>query len=115
MKKCSYELFFKALGNRTRLSVVSSLRGGPKNVSEICKKTGLEQSRISHSLALLDAWGLVASRREGKNVLYSLDDRFASPLLASIDSYMGEFGGDLCQCGILAGGGKCVRMGGKNG
>lgn len=113
MKKCSYELFFKALGNRTRLSVISRLRDGDKCVSEICSETRLEQSRVSHALSSLEAWGFVSSKRDGKNIIYSIDDRHAEPVLKAVDSYMGEFSDELCHCGILGGEGTCKNIRGN--
>ncbi len=115
MKKCSYELFFKALGNRTRLAVVSSLRDGDRCVNDICQRTGIEQSRASHALGALEGWGMVSSRREGKNIIYSLDGRYACPILSAVDSYMAEFEDDLCRCRILKGEGTCGRIRRKNG
>ena len=110
MKKISYELFFKALSNRTRLAIVESLRGGPKNVGAICKKVRLEQSLVSHNLRILEAWGLVHSEREGKTVVYSLDGEHLVPVLAHIDGYMRRYERKLCTCGILKGGKKCPHL-----
>jgi ArsR family transcriptional regulator, zinc-responsive transcriptional repressor len=116
MKKISYEKFFKALSGRSRLGIVGALRKGPKNVTQLCRATGMEQSRVSHSLALLSAWGFVSSRRDGKSVVYSLDGEHIIPMLASIDGHLSKFEPKLLGCGILKGGGTCPHMKeGKNG
>lgn len=62
----------KALANPTRLMIVDSLLDGAKNVSEIIKMTGEEQSQISKSLAILKNNGIVEDKKEGLNVYYSL-------------------------------------------
>lgn len=44
---------FRGLGDRSRLSIVESLRGGPKCVSEVIKSTGLSQALVSMHLACM--------------------------------------------------------------
>ena len=61
---------FHSLGDKTRLSIMTLLAGGEVNVTTICKKLKLPQSNVSHHLGLLRIGGLVASRREGKQVFY---------------------------------------------
>jgi DNA-binding transcriptional ArsR family regulator len=63
---------FHSLGDKTRLSIVTLLTKGEKNVTAICGKLKLPQSSVSHHLGLLRIGGLVKSRRDGKQVLYSL-------------------------------------------
>ena len=43
-------------------------------VAHLCDTLGLEQSAVSHQLQNLKTARLVKSRKEGKNVFYSLDD-----------------------------------------
>jgi DNA-binding transcriptional ArsR family regulator len=110
MKTRAYGLFFRALGNPTRQRMIASLREGPKNVGRLCAELGLEQSRVSHSLRMLEAWGFVSSARSGKNVVYSLDSGRIGPILDGIDAYMGEYEKKLCTCGILKGGKTCQHL-----
>ena len=44
-------------------------------VNDIEAALGISQSLVSHQLKLLKLEGQVKSRREGKNVYYSLDDQ----------------------------------------
>ena len=62
----------KALANPTRLLIVDSLANGEKNVSELVDLTGEEQSNVSKCLGVLKANGIVAARKDGMNVYYSL-------------------------------------------
>ena len=62
----------KVLADETRLSVVEQLLDGAKHVGEINQSLNIEQSLLSHHLRVLRDAGLVDSRREGKQVFYSL-------------------------------------------
>lgn len=62
----------KALANPIRLLIVDLLASGEKNVSELTELTGEEQSNVSKCLAVLKSNGIVAARKDGMNVYYSL-------------------------------------------
>lgn len=62
----------KALADSTRLAVMESLMGGPKRVGELGDELGVEQSLLSHHLRVLREMGLLATRRDGKAVVYAL-------------------------------------------
>ncbi len=62
----------KLLGDTTRLAVLESLLNKPKHVNELMEELGVEQSLLSHHLALLREAGLVDGVRDGKAVLYQL-------------------------------------------
>lgn len=101
MMKPTYKLFFEALANETRLRIVLSLRNGPKCVKELCKDTGLEQSRISHNLRCLTNCGFVSVKRHGKNRIYSLNETTIVPLLKLIDRHLAKYRDHLMKCGVL--------------
>ena len=62
----------KLLADTTRLAVLESLMDKPKRVGELMDLLGVEQSLLSHHLALLREAGLVEGVRDGKAVLYQL-------------------------------------------
>jgi ArsR family transcriptional regulator, zinc-responsive transcriptional repressor len=62
----------KLLADTTRLAVLESLMDKPKRVGELMDLLGIEQSLLSHHLALLREAGLVEGHRDGKSVLYQL-------------------------------------------
>lgn len=64
--------FLKALSHHARLVILCLLIEGEKSVSEIEQKLGLRQPAISQQLARLRADDLVQSRRDGKNIYYSV-------------------------------------------
>ncbi len=65
---------FDALSDYTRFQILSLLIEGEKSVSELQEACHVSQSAISHQLRLLRDRSLVAARREGQRVIYSLSD-----------------------------------------
>jgi len=64
--------FLKALAHEARLLILCLLIDQEKSVTEIEEVLSLRQPAISQQLARLRADGLVETRRDGKNVFYSL-------------------------------------------
>ncbi len=62
----------KTLADENRLRLLMLLKQKELFVCQIMAISGLSQSLISRSLALLDREGLLDSRRKGKQVFYSL-------------------------------------------
>lgn len=67
-------LFLKSLSHPSRLVLLCRLAEGPANVRELETLLGLAQAEVSKQLARLRADALVATRRDGRNVIYSLSD-----------------------------------------
>ncbi len=66
---------FKALSDRTRLSLLQELRTGARTVNELAANTEMAQANVSRHLAVLFANGLVARERDGVYVRYELADK----------------------------------------
>lgn len=64
--------FLKALSHETRLIILCILIEGEKSVTELEEMLNMRQPAVSQQLARLRADDLVASRRDGKNIYYSL-------------------------------------------
>jgi DNA-binding transcriptional ArsR family regulator len=64
--------FLKSLAHEARLLILCLLIDGEKSVTAIEDVLRLRQPAISQHLARLRADGLVDTRREGKNIFYSL-------------------------------------------
>ncbi len=64
--------FLKALAHEARLVILCLLAEGEKSVSEIEQILDLRQPAVSQQLARLRADNLVDTRRDGKNIYYSL-------------------------------------------
>ncbi len=101
MKTLPYTLFFSALANEARMRIIACLREGPKPVGQICRETGLEQSRVSHHLKCLTFCGFVRNRREGKRMIYSLNEETLKPLLSLAEEHIQRFAEQLTKCKVL--------------
>ncbi|MEG1800961.1 MAG: metalloregulator ArsR/SmtB family transcription factor [Oscillospiraceae bacterium] len=66
--------FFKVLGDPTRIKMMSVLEKGELCVCDLAVALDMTKSAISHQLSGLRSAKLVKSRREGKNIFYSVDD-----------------------------------------
>jgi DNA-binding transcriptional ArsR family regulator len=76
----------KAIAHPMRISIIECLEDGNKHsVSEIHKKLGIEQATASHHLGILKDKGVLDSKRDGKNILYSLKHKNLKVLLNCID------------------------------
>ena len=66
--------FFSVMGDSTRIKILYLLFEGELCVCDISEKLGMSMSEISHQLRVLKNARLVKYRKQGKSVLYSLDD-----------------------------------------
>lgn len=64
--------FLKALSHEARLVILCTLVEGEKSVSDLEQMLSLRQPAVSQQLARLRADNLVETRRDGKNIFYSL-------------------------------------------
>ncbi len=71
----------QALATPSRLRILGCLHIGARSVSELAEHVGMEASAVSHQLRLLRHLGLVAGRRDGRRVVYSLHDDHVGQLL----------------------------------
>ena len=98
-----FGLFFQALANPSRMRIVHYLRAarGGRSVSQICDDLGLEQTQGSHALRCLAFCGLVASARNGKSVIYTLNSETMLPLLDLVETHLKKHGSNLYACNSL--------------
>jgi DNA-binding transcriptional ArsR family regulator len=77
---------FKVLGDPTRVKIISALAGEDLCVGDIADLVGASDSAVSHQLRILRNMGIVEYSKEGKNVIYSLqDDHIRKILEQSLD------------------------------
>ena len=63
----------KAISHPVRLRILEVLEGrGELNVSALCEATGASQPAVSQQLARLRHAGVLACRREGTSIYYSV-------------------------------------------
>ena len=73
--------FFKVMGDETRVKIIYALAEQEMCVNDLAMVLGMTQSAVSHQLKLLKMENQVKSRREGKNIYYSLDDQHVVEIL----------------------------------
>ncbi len=69
---CVHAEMCKVFSNPTRLEILNLLRDEEMSVTELIKKTRLNQANISQHLSIMKAKGIVTSNRKGKNIYYKL-------------------------------------------
>lgn len=72
----------KAIAHPMRISILGYLDEGKKlTVTEIHELLQIDQSSASHHLGILKDKGILVSKREGKNIYYSLKNNNFSKLI----------------------------------
>jgi DNA-binding transcriptional ArsR family regulator len=67
---------FAALGDETRLSLVSELSGGePRSIAHLTGGTRLTRQAVTKHLRVLEEAGIVHSERAGRESLYAFDPK----------------------------------------
>ena len=72
---------FKMLAEPSRLKIVLALLEGEMCVYHIVNAVGGKQSAVSHQLRILRDSHIIKSRRDGKNILYSLADEHVAKII----------------------------------
>lgn len=65
---------FRALAEPTRLRILQELMAGESSVNDLTAAVGQSQANTSKHLATLHACGLLARRKEGSTVIYSISE-----------------------------------------
>lgn len=74
----------RALGHAHRLELIEHLAQAERAVEPLAQRTGLSIANASQHLQQLRRAGLVASRRDGRHVIYRLADETVLTLFASL-------------------------------
>ncbi len=96
-----YHFFFGNLANPLRVEIITLLKKKEMSVTELGKAINVEQSKLSHALANLRRCNLVKTKREGKQIIYSLNKKTLLPILEIIDNHSTlNCGGNCAECKI---------------
>jgi len=82
--------FFKVFGDATRLRIIYFLSRHELCVADLSSLVQMQQSTVSHQLKLLRLHRLVKTRKEGKIVYYSLDDKHIDSIFSIAVEHLGE-------------------------
>ncbi len=78
---------FQALAHPTRIAIVEVLRDGELSVGAMQERLGIEQANLSQHLAILRGRHIVAHRKGGNQVFYSL----GNPVLIEVLDIMRRY------------------------
>lgn len=76
--------YFSMLGEPTRLRILHSICQEEKCVGDIIAATGISQTNASRHLGLMYQSGILARRREGNQIFYSVADKIFIDLCRSV-------------------------------
>jgi DNA-binding transcriptional ArsR family regulator len=88
---------FQALAHPTRIAILEALRDGEVPANEIQERLGIEQANLSQHLAILRSRQIVANRKEGNHVYYSLRNRTLVRVLDLMRQYFQAHLADAVQ------------------
>ena len=88
---------FRGLADAARLSLLLSLRSGPRSAGDLAKAARLTPSNASNHLRCLLECGLVRVEAHGRQNLYSLAGRQLPSLLAVSEAVLRTHAGPLIQ------------------
>lgn len=81
---------FSALGDLTRLRLVTALVEGPLCTCDLASVLGVSDSAVSHQLRLLKDLQLVTSRRDGRIVYHALAGQHVRAFIESVSRHARE-------------------------
>lgn len=88
---------FKLISDPTRLKILFLLCHSEQCVNDIASFMEMSPPAVAHHLRLLKSQGLLSSRREGKEVYYTLSQsEYADTVHRTIDTVFG------CKCSLCA-------------
>ena len=81
---------YSALGNEVRAKLLLCLSRNSKNVTQMIHTCGLSQSAVSQHLRKLKAAGLVSTKKDGKEILYSIKYKRATEIVRLLTALQQE-------------------------
>ena len=83
--------FLTTLSNKTRLAIVQSLINKSKNVTQLTDDLGIHQTSVSHSLKRLSDCGFVFVEKNGKERIYSVNQKTIEPLINLMEDHINNY------------------------
>lgn len=82
--------FFKVFGDSTRIKILYALLAAEMCVQDLADLLNMNQPAISHQLRILKQAHVVKYRKDGKFVIYALDDEHVNQILAQGIAHLSE-------------------------
>lgn len=73
--------FFSIFSDNTRLKIISLLSISEVCVNEISKLLKINQTTVSHQLAVLKKGNIVSCRRDGKSIYYFINNDYVENMM----------------------------------
>ena len=87
--KCYH--FFRAIATKLKLDIISILEEKPMCVSDLSANLNQERSKVSHALLSMQHCGFVESSKNGRNVVYSLNNDTIKPMLNLVNNHIKKY------------------------
>jgi DNA-binding transcriptional ArsR family regulator len=110
MRPSSSAPLFAALGDETRLGLVSRLcKDGPMSITRLTAGTSVTRQAITKHLLVMEGAGLVRSARHGRESVWQLDQRRLEDARRYLDQISSQWDAALARLSQLEGmeAGKC--------
>jgi len=92
----AHQQFLKTLGNPKRVELMLLLLKKPLAVTELVKRSGMEQSTASHHLKRLKLCQFVRNKVAGKKRIYSVNEETIGPLFRLMERHARKYCRHCC-------------------
>lgn len=90
--------FFRGFADPTRLAILELLGDGEIQATDIAVRLNQSQSNVSNHLSCLMDCGLVRSRKEGRNIHYSIRLDKVKEMLEDADEALKQVYDEIAAC-----------------
>ena len=91
MKKDACCDLIEMLCNKTRFSIIKSLRNKEKNVSELSRELKVNQTTISHNLAKMQECDVIIAEQKKKFRYYRIKSEYVIPILELAEKHARKY------------------------
>ena len=99
---------FKALADKHRLRIIDMLSRGEECACNLLAEFNITQPTLSHHMKILCDCGLVNARKEGKMMMYSLNDETVENVKECLCMITGNPEDCICEPGDCKCGDECA-------
>lgn len=79
-----YDFTYKAIADQTRRQIIVFLKEGDLSAGKIASKFKISKPSVSHHLNILKQSGLITNNKQGKNIIYSLNQKILREFIEDI-------------------------------
>lgn len=79
-----YDFTYKAIADQIRRQIIIFLKERDLSAGEIASKFKISKPSISHHLNILKQSGLITNNKQGKNIIYSLNQKILREFIEDI-------------------------------